>query len=434
MNNCYQRDMTRIDEVFYPRTNLGWVLKKQFERMQEEKMAFDFKKEYKTLYAPTAKPSVVDAPEMTFIMVDGKGDPNTSTEYKAAVEVLYGLSYGVKMSKMGGAQPEGYFDFVVPPLEGLWYSANGGVITDIADKAGFYWTSMIRQPDFVTPVVFENIKAAVAKKKTGLDLSLARLQKFSEGLCAQILHIGSYDDELRSTAVLEQFIAEFGYIADFTSQRRHHEIYLSDPRKTAPEKLKTIIRYPIMKIGTPELQFQSRNLFREWLRENFDTSGGIWLVFDKTKSGKSLSANDALEEALCFGWIDGQMKSIDETKYMKYFSRRRPDSPWSDKNKKLVEVLRDKGLMTDAGEDIVKNAVKNGQWDAARSEQPTDEHIELLTEKLRGISPAFENFCAMSPSVRKTYARRFLSFKSEEARERDFERIVDRLNKNMKPM
>jgi uncharacterized protein YdeI (YjbR/CyaY-like superfamily) len=189
-----------------------------------------------------------------------------------------------------------------------------------------------------------------------------------------------------------------------------------------------------MKAEPPEPQFQSRNLFREWLREHFDTSGGIWIVFDKTKSGKSLSANDALEEALCFGWIDGQMKSIDETKYLKYFARRRPNSPWPDKNKKLVETLRHKGLMTDAGEDAVKSAVKNGRWDTAKSGQPTDEQVELLIEKLRGISPAFENFCAMSPSVRKTYARRYGSFKSEEARERDFARIADRLNKNMKPM
>jgi hypothetical protein len=208
-------------------------------------MAFDFKKEYKSLYAPTEKPSVVDVPEMTFIMVDGKGNPNTIAEYKAALEVLYGLSYGVKMSKMGGAQPEGYFDFVVPPLEGLWWNANGGVVTDITDKDRFCWTSMIRQPDFVTPEVFESIKTAVAKKKAGLDLSLARLQKFSEGLCAQILHVGSYDDEPRSTAVLEKFIADSGYSSDFTNKHRHHEIYFSDPRKVAPEKLKTIIRYPI---------------------------------------------------------------------------------------------------------------------------------------------------------------------------------------------
>jgi hypothetical protein len=216
---------------------------------KEENMAFDFKKEYKALYAPTVKPSIIDVPEMTFIMVDGKGNPNTSAEYKVALEVLYGLSYGVKMSKMGGAQPEGYFDFVVPPLEGLWHRADGGVITDITDKDSFCWTSMIRQPDFVTPEVFETIKTAVTKKKAGLDLALARLQKFSEGLCAQILHIGPYDDEPRSTAVLEQFITTSGYVADFTNKRRHHEIYLSDPRKTVPEKLKTIIRYPIAKGG-----------------------------------------------------------------------------------------------------------------------------------------------------------------------------------------
>jgi hypothetical protein len=208
-------------------------------------MTFDFKKEYRTLYASTKKPSIVDVPEMTFITVDGKGNPNISAEYKAALEVLYGLSYGVKMSKMGGAQPEGYFDFVVPPLEGLWWNADGGVITDITDKNSFCWTSMIRQPDFVTPEVFENIKAVVAKKKAGLDLSLAQLQKFSEGLCAQILHIGSYDDEPKSTAILEKFIANSGYSADFSEKRRHHEIYLGDPRKTAPEKLKTTIRYPI---------------------------------------------------------------------------------------------------------------------------------------------------------------------------------------------
>jgi uncharacterized protein YdeI (YjbR/CyaY-like superfamily) len=189
-----------------------------------------------------------------------------------------------------------------------------------------------------------------------------------------------------------------------------------------------------MRADIPELLFPVRDDFRAWLKENAETSEGVWLVFGKTKAVVTLSANDALEEALCFGWIDGQMKRTDDTKYVKYFARRRPNSPWSDKNKKLVEALRSKGLMTDAGEDAIKAAVENGQWDAARSEQPTDEQIELLTEKLRGISPAFENFCAMSSSVRKTYTRRYLSFKSEEARERDFERIVDRLNKNMKPM
>ncbi|MDR2523259.1 MAG: GyrI-like domain-containing protein [Synergistaceae bacterium] len=174
----------------------------------------------------------------------------TSAEYANAVAVLYGLSYGVKMSKKGAVQPEGYFDFVVPPLEGLWHNADGDVITDITDKDNFCWTSMIRQPDFVKPEVFENIKTAAAKKKPELDFSLALLQKFAEGLCAQILHIGPYDDEPKSTAILERFIEESGYAADFLKSRRHHEIYLSDPRKTAAEKLKTIIRYPIAKEKT----------------------------------------------------------------------------------------------------------------------------------------------------------------------------------------
>jgi hypothetical protein len=209
----------------------------------------DYKKTEKELYQPKTTPSIIDVPEMIFIMVDGKGNPNTSVEYKIALEVLYGLSYGVKMSKMGSARPDGYFDFVVPPLEGLWWNAGGGVITDITDKDSFCWTSMIRQPDFVTPEVFDNIKSATAKKKAGLDLSLARLQRVSEGLCAQILHIGSYDGEQRSVAVLEQFIEESGCITDFSDKRRHHEIYLSDPRKTALEKLKTVIRYPIKEVA-----------------------------------------------------------------------------------------------------------------------------------------------------------------------------------------
>jgi hypothetical protein len=208
-------------------------------------MAYDFKKEYKDLYLPKATPSVIDVPEMTFIMVDGKGNPNTSAGYKAALEVLYGLSYGIKMSKMGDAQPKGYFDFVVPPLEGLWWSADGGVITDISDKDCFCWTSMIRQPDFVTESVFEQVKETLAKKKPSLDLSFARLERFTEGVCVQIMHFGSYDDEPATVAVLDKFAADSGYILDFSERRRHHEIYLGDPRKTAPEKLKTIIRHPI---------------------------------------------------------------------------------------------------------------------------------------------------------------------------------------------
>jgi uncharacterized protein YdeI (YjbR/CyaY-like superfamily) len=189
-----------------------------------------------------------------------------------------------------------------------------------------------------------------------------------------------------------------------------------------------------MKQETLELLFASRNLFREWLENNWNTSGGVWLIFDKSKSGKSLTVGEALEEALCFGWIDGQMKSIDNATYLKYFARRRPNSVWSEKNKKLAETLRAKGLLTASGEDAIRIAVENGRWNSVKLEQSADEQIALLMEKLRGISPAFENFCGMSPSVQKTYTRRYLSFKSEDARERDFLKIVDRLNKNMKPM
>jgi len=189
-----------------------------------------------------------------------------------------------------------------------------------------------------------------------------------------------------------------------------------------------------MRADTPELLFTSRDKFRAWLSENAPTSAGVWLVFGKTKDVVTLSANDALEEALCFGWIDGQMKSIDSTKYLKYFAQRRPKSPWSEKNKKIVASLRERKLMTELGENAVEAAIKNGTWDAPKSEPITDEQAAAFAEKLAGLSPAYENFNNMPRSVRHTYTRRYLSFKSEEARQRDFAKIVDRLNQNLKPM
>jgi hypothetical protein len=211
--------------------------------------AFDFKKEFKDLYFPKATPSIIDVPEMVFIMVDGQGDPNTSEAYINGLEILYGLSYSIKMSKKGETVPEGYFDYVVPPLEGLWSLADdtfkGGVI---ADKNKLIWTSMIRQPEFVTPEVFETAKKVLAKKKPNLDTTPARLEKYTEGLCGQVMHIGPYDDEPQTVAKLQQFITESGYREDMSAGRRHHEIYLSDPRKTAPEKMKTVIRHPITKL------------------------------------------------------------------------------------------------------------------------------------------------------------------------------------------
>jgi len=206
--------------------------------------AFDYKTQYKELYQPKTVPSIIDVPEMAFIMVNGRGDPNTSASYQNALEILYGLSYAIKMSKMSGRQPEGYFDYVVPPLEGLWWVDGRGSI-DFARKNEFCWIAMIRQPDFVTLDGVNEAKARLAQKKPELDLSVARLEKFAEGECAQVMHVGPYDNEPATIALLERYIAEQGYRDDLSHKRRHHELYLSDPRKTAPEKLKTIIRHPI---------------------------------------------------------------------------------------------------------------------------------------------------------------------------------------------
>jgi uncharacterized protein YdeI (YjbR/CyaY-like superfamily) len=189
-----------------------------------------------------------------------------------------------------------------------------------------------------------------------------------------------------------------------------------------------------MKKNIPELLFTTREDFRGWLFKNSQTSEGVWLIFGKTKEIKTLSAAEALEEALCYGWIDGQMKSIDGTKYLKYFARRRAKSIWSDKNKKIVEMLREKKLMTELGEKAVDEAVKNGMWDAPKGEPVTEDQIEALALKLKNISPAYENFLNMPKSVRVTYTKRYLSFKTEESRQKDFEKIADRLNKNLKPM
>ena len=189
-----------------------------------------------------------------------------------------------------------------------------------------------------------------------------------------------------------------------------------------------------MRSDIAELLFTARSDFRAWLQDNAGTSEGVWLVFGKTKAVVTLSANDALEEALCFGWIDGQMKSVDETKYLKYFARRRAKSVWSEKNKKIIETLRTRGIMTGLGEKAVQIARQNGTWDAPKGEPVSNEQKEAFGMKLSAYTPAYENFCNMSPSVQRTYTMRYLSFKSEEAQQRDFDKIVDRLNNNLKPM
>lgn len=209
----------------------------------------NYTKEYKDLYMPKTKPSILAVPEMTFIMVDGVGDPNTSKSYKNAIEVLYGLSWGIKMSKMDNTQPDGYFEYVIPPLEGLWWI--DGYVFDgqkIANKDNFNWISMIRQPEFVTMEAFERAKKKLLKKSPHLDFSTTRLETYTEGLCCQVMHIGPYDEEPASIEMLEQFIATNGYVNDMSDTRRHHEIYLTDPRKITP-KQKTVIRHPIRKVG-----------------------------------------------------------------------------------------------------------------------------------------------------------------------------------------
>lgn len=206
----------------------------------------DYKKEYKELYLPKKKPHIIEVPEMTFIQVEGSGDPNTSESYQKAIEILYGLSFTIKMSKMSGRQPEGYFEYVVPPLEGLWWTK--GELFDginVTDKNLFLWISMIRQPEFVTEEVFAWAKAELGKKKPELDFSGTRLVSYEEGLCCQVMHAGPYDKEPETIKGMEAYIKEAGYITDISDNRRHHEIYLSDPRRTKPENLKTVIRHPV---------------------------------------------------------------------------------------------------------------------------------------------------------------------------------------------
>ena len=209
-------------------------------------MPFDYKKEYKEFYLPSKKPSIVTIPKMNFVAVRGEGDPNAEGgAYKRAIETLYALSFTIKMSKLGDKRIEGYFDYVVPPLEGFWRQHGGGAI-DYSDKSGFEWISVIRLPEFVTKTDFD-WAVETAQKKKGKDFSAAEFLTLEEGLCVQIMHIGSYDSEPATIALMDDFIAQNGYVNDFSNERRHHEIYLSDPRRAKPEGLKTVIRHPIRK-------------------------------------------------------------------------------------------------------------------------------------------------------------------------------------------
>ncbi len=210
-------------------------------------MAFDFKKEYKEFYMPPNRPKLVTVPPMNYIAVRGCGDPNEEGgAYKQAVGVLYAIAYTIRMSRKAGHEIGGFFEYVVPPLEGFWWQ-NGANKINYADKASFQWISAIRLPDFVSTADFEWAATEAGRKKK-LDCSKAEFLTVDEGLCVQMMHVGPYDDEPASVARMDEFLAENGYGTDFTDARRHHEIYLTDPRRSAPEKQKTVLRHPVRKL------------------------------------------------------------------------------------------------------------------------------------------------------------------------------------------
>ena len=207
-------------------------------------MAFDYKKEYKEFYMPKESPQIITIPQMNYIAVRGKGNPNDEDgEYKTAIGLLYGIAFTIKMCKMTDHKIEGCFDYVVPPLEGFWRQ-EGICGVDYSRKEDFCWISVIRLPDFVTEEDFNWAKARAEEKKQQ-DFSKAEFLTFNEGLCVQCMHIGLFDEEPRTVELMDKYIHEKGYENDFSEKRLHHEIYLSDARKVPPERLKTVVRHPI---------------------------------------------------------------------------------------------------------------------------------------------------------------------------------------------
>ena len=206
--------------------------------------AVDFKEENKNLYFPKTEPVLIDIPAMQFVAIEGKGNPNDEDgEYQEALKVLYGIQYAIKMSKKGTHIPNGYFDYVVPPLEGLWWIDGNETFSS---KSKYNWISLIRLPEFVTKDVFKWACEETSKKKK-IDVSKAQFLKIREGLCVQCMHIGSYDDEPRTLKMIDEFIEANSLKNDLNDKRRHHEIYLNDPRKTEASKLKTVLRVPVKK-------------------------------------------------------------------------------------------------------------------------------------------------------------------------------------------
>ena len=210
-------------------------------------MAFDYKKEYKEFYLPPKKPQIIEIPAMNFVSVCGRGDPNEPDgAYQRAIQILYGIAFTIKMSCKGAHKIDGYFSYVVPPLEGLWQQ-EGIFELDTFRKEDFQWRSMIRLPDFVEKKDFDwAVKEAEAKKKT--DFSAAEFFAYEEGSCVQCMHIGSYDDEPETIRRMDNFAREAGYQIDVSGGRMHHEIYLSDPRRTNVERLRTVVRHPVTRM------------------------------------------------------------------------------------------------------------------------------------------------------------------------------------------
>lgn len=211
-------------------------------------MAFDFKKEFKEFYLPPRKPVTVDLPQMQFVAMRGLGDPNVAeSQYRRAVQVLYSVAYTIKMSKLSDHRIDGYFDYVLPPLESFWKYA-GGKEYDPLHKDALYWTAVIRMPDFVTEEEFRWGVEATTRRKN-LDCTGIEFFTLTEGLCVQCMHIGTYDSEQETVRRMQTYMTEQGLEADFSDTRLHHEIYLSDPRKTAHESLKTVLRLPVRRIA-----------------------------------------------------------------------------------------------------------------------------------------------------------------------------------------
>ena len=209
-------------------------------------MAFDYKKEYKEFYLPKNKPEIVKIPPMNYVAVRGKGNPNVEGgDYQQAISILYAVAYTLKMSYKTDYKIEGFFEYVVPPLEGFWWQDNVKGI-DYGNKAAFNWISVIRLPDFISESDFAwAVQTASRKKK--MDCSAAEFLTIDEGLCVQIMHLGSFDSEPATVALMENYLKEQGFVSDLNEQRLHHEIYMSDARRVAPEKWKTVIRHPIKK-------------------------------------------------------------------------------------------------------------------------------------------------------------------------------------------